>query len=233
MVGTAVRKELSTSGHQLRLLDVAPVREPEGEVVQGSILDYEAVYEATKGMDGVIHLAYGSGKTNPRGSEARGDDWSFDVNVKGTYNVMRAALENKLRRAVYASTLSVFDGMKIERGLYGGVVLSEETPPFPCEVYGFTKYLGEEVCRYFAKAHGLSCVVLRLTGVTRPEDWSRAGGGSTSTTDVARAFRMALEKDGISFEILHICGDNVGRPTEIGKARRVLGFWPRDKAPVT
>jgi len=152
--------------------------------------------------------------------------------VKGTYWLLKAAVEAGVKRAVYASTLSIYDGNWPQ----GDQVFDESVPPSPRHNYAITKFMGEELFRTFALHYHLPSLCLRLTGVMSEEEAERAkarGGdgwwkGATHVRDVARAFRLALEHNNTDCDSIIICGDNVGRQWDISKARRVLGFWPEE-----
>lgn len=239
-VGRAVCRELAPT-HELRLFDLMPVKEPEGEMILGSVTDGAALWRATVGVDAVIHLAYGRPGAPLPGDP---DELSYDVNVKGTHNVLRAAHAAEVRRVVYASSLSVYDGLWIEwRQMRPEIPtpLAEDYPVRCGSVYGLTKYLGEEVCRYYAQHHRLSVIILRLSGVTTPEDWERARHhgrwrweeGRTSTADVGRAFRLALEKEDLHYDLFHIASAHPKCPWDISHARAVLGYEPQDSFQTT
>jgi len=70
---------------------------PSGEVVQGDITDSDSMLKATKGMDGVVHLAL-----------VRRRDWgdreSAHRNMVGTYHVFEAARRSGLKKVVFASS---------------------------------------------------------------------------------------------------------------------------------
>jgi nucleoside-diphosphate-sugar epimerase len=234
-VGRAVCRELAEK-HELRLFDLMPVREPAGEMILGSVTDGAALWRATVGVDAVVHLAFGHPGIAMPGDP---DELSYDVNVKGTHQVLRAAHAAEVRRVVYASSLSVYDGLWVERRAMPPAVptpIAEDHPVCFRSVYGLTKYLGEEVCRYYARQHGLSVVILRLSGVTTPEDWERSRQhgwwrweeGRTSTADVGRAFRLALEVEGLDYDLFHIASTHPQCPWDISHARAVLGYEPQD-----
>jgi len=234
-VGRAVRRELCAAGHTLRLMDIKPIDAPEGETVALDVAEGEAVRRAVRGMEAVVHLAYGSDRNDGSGADIC---LNYDVNAKGTYFLLWAAKEAGVRRLVYTSTLTVFGGTTFlaRRGY------DENTPPAPVNPYGLTKLMGEEVCRFFARRHGMSIVCLRLCGVKtdaewadrqtwKPQpDWTKEFGVhramTTHVDDVARAIHLALTAPNIGFELLHIAADNTGRVTEIARAKEVLGFWP-------
>lgn len=225
-VGRAVRTALA-GRHTLRLLDPVPIEHPEGEFIRGSVTDRAMVREAVQGMKGVVHLAFGKDQD----ASDTPEEWSVDVNLKGTYNMLLAARDEGVQRFIYASTMSIYDGNWPEEG----EVFDETVPPVPRGHYSLTKYLGEEMVRCFAQAEGLSAVCLRMTGVSAPAVWERIKTepgdhyGATHSEDVGRAFRLALEKPGLSGEILNICGDLPTCRWSYRRAYEVLGYAPKHR----
>jgi UDP-glucose 4-epimerase len=106
----------------------------------------------------VFHLA---AQVDVRRSVA---DPTFDsqVNVGGTINVLRAALQSGARRMVNASTGGAIygEGRKIPA--------PEDHPVSPEAPYGLSKFCAEHYCQYFTRAHGLSTVSLRFGNVYGP-----------------------------------------------------------------
>jgi UDP-glucose 4-epimerase len=122
-----------------------------GDVCQTDILD-----SAMKGVDGVFHLAalwllqcY----EYPRAA--------FDVNIRGTFNVLEACVSNKVKRLVYSSSASVYgDAVTIP--------MTEEHPFNNKTFYGATKIAGEQMCRAFYHRYGLHYAGLRYMNVYGP-----------------------------------------------------------------
>jgi UDP-glucose 4-epimerase len=122
-----------------------------GDILQTDILD-----AAMKDVDGVIHLAalwllqcY----EYPRAA--------FDVNIRGTYNVLEACVANNIKRLVYSSSASV----------YGDAVKEPMTERHPYKnwtFYGATKIAGEHIFKAFHKRYGLNGVALRYMNVYGP-----------------------------------------------------------------
>lgn len=137
-----ILKEKNDPGDLLKGLNI--------EVVLGDIRDGKAVKAAVKGSEVVFHLvgivSYWS-KLN---------DLQYEVNVRGTKNVVEACLEYKIKRLIHVSS-DVTVGVEGENKL-----ANEETPYnlFPLRVnYCDTKFLGEmEVYKGIAK--GLDAVIL-------------------------------------------------------------------------
>jgi nucleoside-diphosphate-sugar epimerase len=100
-------------------------------MVQGDISDFSAVKTAMSSCDLVFHVA---AKAGVWGSKA---DY-FNVNVRGTNNIINACIELSISRLVYTSTHSVtFEG-KDEAGID--------------ESEGYAKQFLNEYCRSKAQA---------------------------------------------------------------------------------
>ena len=82
----------------------AAIRHSRLELVQGDIRDAAAVRQATRGVDGVCHLAYINGTeffyTKPR--------LVLEVAVKGMMNVLDACWRHGVRDLVLASSSEVY-----------------------------------------------------------------------------------------------------------------------------
>ena len=127
------------------------VFEAGGDICQTDILD-----AATKGMDGVFHLAalwLLQCHEYPRAA--------FDVNIRGTFNVLEACVANKIQRLVYSSSASVY-GDAVEEPM------SEEHPFNNKNFYGATKICGEAMARAYHFRYDLNYVGLRYMNVYGP-----------------------------------------------------------------
>src|SRR5438876_870598 len=72
----------------------------------GSVTDSEALESAAQGKDILLYMAMGRvGERNIHNATA-----AYDVNVKGLHLAMEAAVKAGIKRAVYTSSLSVYDG---------------------------------------------------------------------------------------------------------------------------
>ena len=220
-VATAVRKELAENGHELRLMDVRPIDDPEGQIVVASITNRRDLAQAVAGMDAVVQLALSSDCHAAEG---------FDLNITGTYMLLEEALAAGVQRAVCTSSLSVYSGPSSPTR-WG---ITEETPPVPGGgPYTMMKIFEEHIVRYFAEEMGLPATVLRLTGPLTAAEWEETavagtgGAGSTHLEDVAQAFRLALEREASGYEVYHIGSEHSSGELPIDKAKRILGYRPQ------
>jgi UDP-glucose 4-epimerase len=124
--------------------------------IGGDILQTDILETALEGADGVCHFAalwLLQCHEFPRSA--------FDVNVRGTFNVMEACVRKNVRRLVYSSSASV----------YGDAVqepMTEDHPFNNKNFYGATKIAGEAMLRAFHHRYGLNYVGLRYMNVYGP-----------------------------------------------------------------
>ena len=160
---------------------------------QGDLRDYSAVEDACQGPDAVVHMAALHGAAWSKA----GDDVGFDVNVTGTKNILEAARKCNVKRVVLTSSIWA-TGHSPDPAPY--LPLDEEAPRQPRELYGLTKLLGEQMCRYASSQYGFSTICLRPGGIV-PADApiARRMGllfGAVDVRDVATAHKLALEAPG-------------------------------------
>ena len=155
-VGQVVIYDNFARGRQENLTEA--LRDPRVSIyeVGGDVLHTDILDSALKGADGVFHFAalwLLQCHEYPRSA--------FDVNVRGTFNVMDACVRNGVNRLVYSSSASV----------YGDAVTEpmEEDHPFNNQnFYGATKICGEAMLRAYHHRYGLEYVGLRYMNVYGP-----------------------------------------------------------------
>jgi nucleoside-diphosphate-sugar epimerase len=207
--------------HALRVFDLRTPADPSWEYVEGSIGDLGALARAAEGVDALLYMAMGEKiYDTPSGIIT-----NLDASVKGVYLALYAAKEAGVTHAVYTSSMSVYADLR--RRYFA----DEEITPDASDLYGFTKRLGEEVCRNATRAWGMSVNALRLCFPTPDDEWratTRQGTPTlaTSASDVASALLAALEYRG-GFQAFMISGDYEQRIMDMSKARRLLGWAPQ------
>jgi nucleoside-diphosphate-sugar epimerase len=166
-VGTLVLPYLRER-HAVTVYDLKPPAVGEVEYVAGDVNDYPTLRAATEGRDAVVYMAMGVGHS--RTTEARAS--SFDVNVKGVFLALEAAREAGITHAVYASSMSVYQG-----NLEAREFSDEDLAPDARTTYGLTKRFGEEVCRAACATHGMSVNALRLCWPLAADPWQEKAAG--------------------------------------------------------
>lgn len=130
-------------------------------VVDGDIRDRNLLGELMCGVNLVYHLA---AQSNVLGA-VRDLDYSFESNVAGTYEVLRAAAAAGVSRAIFSSSREVY-------GEPASLPVRETAPIAPKNAYGISKAAAELYCPLFADA-GLNTVIFRLANVYGPRDSGR------------------------------------------------------------
>lgn len=221
-----VGRQLSSglkSEHTLRLGDVRQL-EDEPDWVPLDVTQPGQVQNAVREVDAVVHLAVASGHEGDYEEEAF-NQLRFDVNVKGTWNVLEAARRAGVKRFVYTSSLTVLWGYA------PGQRVDSDAPARPVGTYALTKQLGEVMCEHYARSHGLSTVCLRIP---KPIDLADQAWKNRplrpqwiAFPDLIEAYRMALAAGAVEFEIVTVVGESSKRRWDLSKAKRVLGYRPR------
>jgi len=207
----------------LTVFDLKPPPNGPWKYICADVQNRKVLESASKSMNALLYMAMGS--INPSDHVTT----SYDVNVKGLHLALEAARQAGIKRAVYTSTVSVYDW---HDDLTTGVTDKEEVPPRAKTVYGLTKHLGEQVCQFFHDRYNLSVLVLRLffpvsIEERRTEPFKGLVDCRTVASDLARAVISSLKSTHSEFEIIHITGDQTGRAFRHEKAKEILGWEPQ------
>lgn len=119
-LGKRIVDRLLQRGDAVRVLGRRPYPDLEQRGVdcrQGDIRDIDAVRAACEGMDTVFHVAALAGVWGPPREY-------YEINVRGTANVLQACREAKVQRLIYTSSPSV---VIADRDIEGG----SESLPYP------------------------------------------------------------------------------------------------------
>lgn len=135
-----------------------PLKDPRCSIYPngGDIREVDVLNHAMQGMDYVFHLSAMwllHCKDFPR--------TAFDVNIQGTFNVLEACVNNKIKKLVYSSSASVY-GDAVE------LPMTEAHPFNNKNFYGATKIAGEAMCTAFNDRYGLPVIGLRYMNVYGP-----------------------------------------------------------------
>jgi UDP-glucose 4-epimerase len=122
----------------------------------GDICQTDVLASALEDADGVFHFAalwLLQSHAYPRAA--------FDVNIRGTFNVLEACIAAGVWRLVYSSSASVY-GDAVEEPM------TEDHPLNNTNFYGATKIAGEAMARALHHRYGLPYVGLRYMNVYGP-----------------------------------------------------------------
>lgn len=191
--------------------------------VGGDICQTDILNAALKGADGVFHFAalwLLQCHDYPRAA--------FDVNIRGTFNVLEACVAQGVKRLVYSSSASVY-GDAVEEPM------TEDHPFNNKNFYGATKIAGEAMARAFHHRYGLNVAGLRYMNVYGPrQDYHGAyiavimkmldaidrGEGPTILGDGSEAFDFVAVEDCGRANLCAMKSDAVDRFYNVGTGKR-------------
>jgi UDP-glucose 4-epimerase len=125
--------------------------------VEGSILDPRALSAAIQGCELVFHQA--AIASVPR--SVKEPLPYFEVNAKGTLEVLETARALKVKRVIYAASSSAY-------GDRDELPKIETMSPMPLSPYASAKFAGEHLLRTYCHCYGLSGVSLRYFNIFGP-----------------------------------------------------------------
>jgi nucleoside-diphosphate-sugar epimerase len=231
-VGSAVARELLLHGHKVRVFDrSAPPKDLRRrvKVIYGDIADRYALMKAAEGMDAIAHLA---AIPNPNNGN---EEILFQPNVLGTQYLLAAAELHEVSRVVLASTCAIY-GLPFARERIEPqyLPLDENHPMLQQDLYGLSKQINELTAATYTRRSGMATTCLRISMVVdftspqmrwlhrmieRAAEWpSHDLWAYIDVRDVARAFRLALERVESGHHVAHI----VARDTLTDHDRRDL-----------
>lgn len=161
-VGHRLTAFLASRGFNMRVFDVVEGTIPGVDYRVGDICDYEAVLEATSGVDHVIHLA----AIPIENGDARG---IFHVNTVGSFTVIDCSARNGVRGLVFASTVATY-GFLHPTVPYTPAYfpVDEQAPVIPDANYACGKIVVENYLTAYSRGYGMDCIALRLATVMTP-----------------------------------------------------------------
>ncbi|MDC1118107.1 NAD-dependent epimerase/dehydratase family protein [Alphaproteobacteria bacterium] len=210
--GTPENLESALRDPRVKIYDVG------GDITQSDILN-----EALKGAHGVFHFAalwLLQCHDFPRSA--------FDVNIRGTFNILEACVANDVQRLVYSSSASV----------YGDAVqepMDEDHPFHNKNFYGATKIAGEAMATAFHHRYGLPLIGMRYMNVYGPrQDYQGAyiavimkmldaidnGDGPTIMGDGSEAFDFVYVGDCGRANVCGMKANTVDRYYNVGTGTR-------------
>ena len=225
-IGTALRKHLRDR-YDLRLLFHSTVPEVERghEVVVSSVANFEAMVEATAGVDAIVHLALF--KRRPGGTRAEVARGTLDVDIPGVYNLLEAARINRVPTFVFASTNHV-TGINEREGIRS----HPDKPVRPDGVYGAGKAFGEALGRYYSDCHAIRVFCIRIANFNGKDvpGYHYEPGLSRwlSPRDMAQLVWRCIEAKHLKWGIFYGVSRGGEKKWDLGNARRLLGYEPED-----
>ena len=164
-IGSHLVEELVKRGYRVRVLDnlmrsslsnIKPLIDTgKVEFINGDIRHENVVSEVMKGIDYVFHEAavcINRSVVYPKES--------LDINLNGSCNIFNSALENKVKKVIFASSASVYGNPQ-------KLPMSENDSLNPITPYCIAKLASEFLLKYFSEK-GLNYAILRYFNVYGP-----------------------------------------------------------------
>jgi nucleoside-diphosphate-sugar epimerase len=228
-IGSHIAHALVERGDQIRIFDnfstgsldnLAGI-EDQVEIVRGDLTKQADVRHAVEDIDLVFHEA--AQVSVPESIEKPMD--CYAINVGGTIELLQAAKQAGVQRAVIASSAAVY-------GESGQLPLSEYSTVETLSPYAASKYFNEVLAQVYSSAHKFPVVALRYFNVYGPRQSptsayaaaiprfiDRLATGQAPTVygvgtqtrdfifvgDVVRANLLAAEKQGVAGKVFNIC----------------------------
>lgn len=155
------------------------------EFVNGDIRDKDAIEAALQGIDCVVHLAADTRVMDSIENPA----FNWDVNVRGTFNILEAMRLRGVTRFINAST--------------GGAIIGEATPPVneemlprPTSPYGAAKLAVEGYCSAYAATYGIQATSLRFSNVYGPRSFHKGSVVALFFRQIRRNETLIIYGDG-------------------------------------
>ena len=187
-IGSHIASALLAGGARVRILDDLSTGHRENieeigggvDFVQGSVADPEALKRALDGVELVFHEA--AIPSVPRSVE---DPVQTHIaSVDGTFSLLLAARDQKVRRLIYAASSSAYGDQPTLPKL-------EDMCPDPLSPYAVAKLVGEYYCKVFSRVYNLETISLRYFNVFGP----RQDPGSQYSGVVSRFISCLLNNE--------------------------------------
>ncbi len=164
-IGSMLVRTLLQRGHRVEVIDnlatgyAHNLEEVAADIAfhNADIRDYDAIARTIAGARCVFHL--GALPSVPK--SIIDPIPSHDVNINGTFNVLRAAAEGKVGRYVFAASSSAYGDTEV-------LPKVETMLPNPLSPYAAQKVTGEQYAAVFSRCFGLETVSLRFFNVFGP-----------------------------------------------------------------
>ncbi|MFH2046090.1 MAG: NAD-dependent epimerase/dehydratase family protein [Pseudomonadota bacterium] len=163
-IGPYLIRKVTSLGHTCRCLirkgsNTDALKEFDIEYVTGDITDPATLCYIAENIDCLIHMATLGHMNNFTVSESMFDE----VNVRGTSNIMKAALSAGISKIVHCSSVAAM-------GICQDIPATEKSECYPHHPYGRSKLKAEKEVQQMVKQEKLPAVIIRFSMVYGPGD---------------------------------------------------------------
>jgi nucleoside-diphosphate-sugar epimerase len=126
--------------------------------------DYDNCLKITKGVDYIFNMACNMGGMGFIENNKAECMLSVLINT----NLLRASLENKVKKYFFSSSACVYNASKQKNAFIEGLKEEDAYPAMPEDGYGWEKLFSERMCRHFMEDFGLQVRVARYHNIYGP-----------------------------------------------------------------
>ncbi|KQC00824.1 NAD(P)-dependent oxidoreductase [Pedobacter sp. Hv1] len=198
-LGSVTVNHLKAFGHEVIGIDIVP--HPSTTYLM-DIQNAQEMENITMGIDAIVHTAALHGKHYDLNYTRTA---FVEVNIKGTLNLLNAAVINGVKKFLYMSTTSIYGTAMTDetQAVWVDETLTEE----PRDIYDITKQCCEQLCKDFFAKEKLEATVFRVARFL-PETANMAINHrlyrGLDERDGAEAIRLALDHHFKQFEVFNI-----------------------------
>jgi len=145
--------------------------------IQGDVRETEVCMKAVEGAEVVFHEA---AQINPV-LAVENPSYDFEVNARGTLNMLEAARKKDVKKFMFAST-NVYANPKY-------LPIDEDHPIDLLSPYAASKLSGEAYCIVYNNTYGLKTVRLRYTNIYGPRQRSTKNESGVTTIFIERVLK--------------------------------------------
>lgn len=220
---------MKKTSYQLRLADInlfplEKFKKSGNEIIYLNVSNLEECQEVCKNTDILIHLA---GDPSPNA-----DFYTtlLETNIKGSYNIFKAASDNAISKVIVASSAQTVEGYPLD------FQVTESSPVRPKNMYGVSKCFVEALASYFAYEKQLQSVAIRIGAY----DDYKPEGEQLSARDMSAyispedfsdlLLKIILAENLPPFSILHGVSDNRFKRLNIEETKRLVEYKPNSDA---
>lgn len=222
-IGTAFYAEMADR-YWFRLADRnlgSIIPQDDHEVTQIEVADLDSCRLACEGVDTVLHLA-----ADPS-PEADFYGSLLDNNIKGTYNVFRAAKDAGCKRVIFASSIHAVIGYPYDEPVATDLSVN------PITMYGATKCFGEATAAYFANTEELSSIAVRICSYHAPwiheKRTEEVLSSYVSPRDLNQLLSLCIDApESLRHAIVVGLSDNKIKRLDLTSTINLLGYAPQD-----
>ena len=237
-IGSYLIEELLKHDYHVKILTRKSIDRWSGnvEVIHGDITKPDTIKDAFKNIEAVFHnAAYAMDYGRKRDI--------YNVNIRGTENIVKLCIENNIDRVVYTSSAGVYGFPNTREPI------TEDSPKKPLNYYQKSKLLGEQVFSKYKEiktssirpplvfgAGGIATKIL-LDRFTNKSMMIIGNGENIISVvhprDVARCLLLALERDtkGTNFNVVSFTAtinefiEKIAEKLDVKKPEKHVSFW--------